>query len=89
MISGPSEGWLFCQINAEAFGNQTYERIRLTMLSLGLLHCDENGSRIDGKTWWVHGCCGCIATCHPLCTSFPGIKRCHRKPSGADLGCQV
>ena len=24
------------------------------MISLGLLHCDENGSRIDGKTWWVH-----------------------------------
>ena len=28
----------------------TYERIRLTMISLGLLHCDETGSRIDGKT---------------------------------------
>ena len=32
----------------------TYERIRLTMISLGLLHCDETGGRIDGKTWWVH-----------------------------------
>lgn len=32
----------------------TYERIRLTMVSLGLLHCDETGSRIDGKTCWVH-----------------------------------
>lgn len=32
----------------------TYERIRLAMVSLGLLHCDETGSRIDGKTCWVH-----------------------------------
>lgn len=32
----------------------TYERIRLTMISLGLLHCDETGSRVDGKTCWVH-----------------------------------
>ena len=28
----------------------TYARIRLTMISLGLLHCDETGSRVDGKT---------------------------------------
>ena len=33
---------------------ETYEKIRLTMISPGLLHCDETGSRIDGKTWWVH-----------------------------------
>lgn len=32
----------------------TYERIRLTMTSLGLLHCDETGTRVDGKTCWVH-----------------------------------
>lgn len=32
----------------------TYERIRLTMISLGLLHCDETGGRVDGKTCWVH-----------------------------------
>ena len=31
-----------------------YERIRLTMISLGLLHCDETGGRVDGKTCWVH-----------------------------------
>ena len=32
----------------------TYERIRRTMAGLGLIHCDETGTRIDGKTWWVH-----------------------------------
>ena len=32
----------------------TYERIRLKMIMLGLIHCDETGSRIDGKTCWVH-----------------------------------
>ncbi len=24
------------------------------MVNLGLIHCDETGTRIDGKTWWVH-----------------------------------
>ena len=32
----------------------TYEKIRQKTASLGLIHCDETGSRIDGKTWWVH-----------------------------------
>lgn len=32
----------------------TYERIRLKMVRLGLIHCDETGSRVDGKTCWVH-----------------------------------
>ena len=32
----------------------TYERIRLKMGTLGLIHCDETGSRVDGKTCWVH-----------------------------------
>ena len=32
----------------------TYEKIRLTMISLGLIHCDETGTRVDGKTCWVH-----------------------------------
>ena len=32
----------------------TYEKIRRTMAGLGLIHCDETGTRIDGKTWWVH-----------------------------------
>lgn len=32
----------------------TYERIRLTMILLGLLRCDETGSRVDGKICWVH-----------------------------------
>lgn len=31
----------------------TYERIRCQMTRLGLLHCDETGTRVDGKTWWV------------------------------------
>lgn len=32
----------------------TYERIRLTMIMLGLIHCDETGTRVDEKTLWVH-----------------------------------
>lgn len=31
-----------------------YEKIHQTMVNLGLIHCDETGTRIDGKTWWVH-----------------------------------
>lgn len=38
---------------AEAL-TDTYERIRCQMIRLGLLHCDETGTRVDGKTWWVH-----------------------------------
>ena len=32
----------------------TYNKIRRIMVNLGLIHCDETGTRIDGKTWWVH-----------------------------------
>lgn len=32
----------------------TCERIRETVTGLGLIHCDETGSRVDGKTRWVH-----------------------------------
>lgn len=32
----------------------TYEKIRQMMVCAGLIHCDETGARIDGKTWWVH-----------------------------------
>ena len=32
----------------------TYERIRRKMIMLGLIHCDETGSRVDGKTCWFH-----------------------------------
>lgn len=38
---------------AEAL-KDTYERIRLKMITLGLVHCDETGTRVDGKTCWVH-----------------------------------
>ena len=38
---------------AESLKN-TYERIRMTMIMLGLIHCDETGTRVDGKTLWVH-----------------------------------
>ena len=31
-----------------------YERIRQIMINLGLIHCDETGTRADGKTCWVH-----------------------------------
>lgn len=34
--------------------SDTYERIRQQMILLGLIHCDETGTRVDGKTWWVH-----------------------------------
>ena len=27
---------------------------RVMMVSLGLIHCDETGCRVDGKTCWVH-----------------------------------
>lgn len=33
---------------------QTYEKICGIMMKLGLIHCDETGTRVDGKTWWVH-----------------------------------
>lgn len=32
----------------------TYERIRQQMITLELIHCDETGTRADGKTCWVH-----------------------------------
>jgi transposase len=32
----------------------TKEKIRLILIKLGLIHCDETGTRVDGKTWWVH-----------------------------------
>ena len=32
----------------------TYEKICGIMMKLGLIHCDETGTRVDGKTWWVH-----------------------------------
>lgn len=31
-----------------------YEKIHQAVSALGLIHCDETGTRIDGKTWWVH-----------------------------------
>lgn len=32
----------------------TYEQIRQHMIKLDMLHCDETGTRVEGKTWWVH-----------------------------------
>ena len=32
----------------------THDKIRLKMTTRGLIHCDETGTRVDGKTWWVH-----------------------------------
>lgn len=40
----------------------TYERIRKKMVLLGLIHCDETGTRVDGKTWWVHNVSNCDFT---------------------------
>ena len=34
--------------------SETYEKIRKQMILLNLIHCDETGTRVDGKTWWVH-----------------------------------
>lgn len=34
--------------------SDTYERIRKQMTLLGLIHCDETGTRVDGTNWWVH-----------------------------------
>lgn len=38
---------------AEAL-KDTYKRILLKMITLGLVHCDETGTCVDGKTCWVH-----------------------------------
>ncbi len=29
---------------------------------LGLIHCDETGTRVDGKTWWVHNASDALFT---------------------------
>ena len=34
--------------------NGTYEEIRRQMSRRDLIHCDETGTRVDGKTCWVH-----------------------------------
>ncbi len=36
------------------FISDAYEKIRNKMLSRDLIHCDETGTRVEGKTWWVH-----------------------------------
>lgn len=32
------------------------------MIALGLIHCDETGTRVDGKTWWVHNASDALFT---------------------------
>ena len=32
----------------------TVKKIRQRMISRELIHCDETGTRVNGKTWWVH-----------------------------------
>ena len=34
--------------------DQVLERIRLELINSEIVHFDETGSRVDGKTWWVH-----------------------------------
>lgn len=33
------------------------------MINLGLIHCDEASSRIDGQTWWGHNASDAKFTC--------------------------
>ena len=42
--------------------SDTYEKIRKRMIALGLIHCDETGTRVDGKTWWVHNASDALFT---------------------------
>ena len=42
--------------------SDTYEEIRKRMMALGLIHCDETGTRVDGKTWWVHNASDALFT---------------------------
>ena len=32
------------------------------MITLGLIHCDKAGTRVDGKTWWVHNASDALFT---------------------------
>lgn len=42
--------------------SDTYEKIRKRMIALGLIYCDETGTRVDGKTWWVHNASDALFT---------------------------
>lgn len=42
--------------------SDTYEKIRKHMIALDLIHCDETGTRVDGKTWWVHNASDALFT---------------------------
>ena len=43
-----------------------YEQIRRCCLDAGVLHADETGWRVEGKTWWLWCFCGADATCYQL-----------------------
>lgn len=59
---------------AEAL-KDTYERIRLKMITLGLVHCDETGTRVDGKTIRSrHGQSGLRSFCRYMIKHFFPVR---------------
>jgi transposase len=54
-----------------------YEQIRRCCLDAGVLHADETGWRVEGKTWWLWCFCSADATCYQLDRSrgHPALDR--------------
>jgi transposase len=54
-----------------------YEQIRRCCLDAGVLHADETGWRVEGRTWWLWCFCSADATCYQLDRSrgHPALDR--------------